>query len=128
MSKCQARKSADAEVPKQIDVFDMWANYVDARVYYGKTFDPTGKVERGVLNTFPGFEAMNSIFSDLGRHLENVPKIQLEEQFHSYERLVLPFDQPHKVIAIKEMIHLALDEPTIPIIWLVGPLIIRRIV
>lgn len=39
----------------------MWASHVDARVYYGKTFDPTGKVERGVLNTFPGFEAMNSI-------------------------------------------------------------------
>ena len=57
-----------------------------------------------------------SIFSDLGRHLENVPKIQLEEQFHSYELLVLPFDQPHEVIAIKEMIHLALDKTTIPII------------
>ena len=35
----------DADVPKQIEVFDMWASHVDARVYYGKTFDPTGKVE-----------------------------------------------------------------------------------
>ena len=32
------------------------------------------------------------------------------------------------VLGIKEMIHLALDETTIPIIWQVGPLIIRRIV
>ena len=51
----------DGEVPKLIDVFDMWSSHVDARVYHGKTFNPTGKVERGVLNTFPGFEAMNSI-------------------------------------------------------------------
>jgi len=48
----------DGEVPKLIGVFDMWSSHVDARVYHGKTFNPTGKVERGVLNTFPKHEPL----------------------------------------------------------------------
>jgi hypothetical protein len=38
----------------------MWSSHDVARVDHGKTFNPTGKVDRCVLNTFPGFEGLNS--------------------------------------------------------------------